>query len=168
MGTRLPLSGWPVDKRWQAGQTVAGYARPTIKPLTESPVTPHDCPFCRPEPGRVRLETECAVAIADGFPVAPGHSLVVPRRHVACLFELSEVELASVWTLVARVRALLVAELAPDGFTVGLNDGPAAGQTVMHAHVHVIPRRRGDVPDPRGGVRWVIPHRAAYWAGDRP
>ena len=69
------------------------------------------------------------------------------------------------WALVAQVRAVLLAELRPDGFNVGLNDGPAAGQTVMHAHVHVIPRRHGDVADPRGGVRWVVPDKAAYWAG---
>ena len=125
----------------------------------------HDCPFCRPERTRVRLEGESAVAIPDGFPVTPGHTLVVPRRHVASLFELPADEQAAVWTLVARVRAVLLAELRPDGFTVGLNDGPSAGQTVMHAHVHVIPRRLGDVADPRGGVRWVVPDKAAYWAG---
>src|SRR5689334_9934167 len=113
-----------------------------------------DCPFCRLEPGRIRLEEEYATAILDGFAVAEGHTLVVPRRHVASLFDLTERERASVWALVDRVRALLLAELRPDGFNVGLNDGPAAGQTVMHAHVHVIPRRFGDVADPRGGVRW--------------
>ena len=126
-----------------------------------------DCPFCRPEPDRVRLGDPFALAFPDRFPVTPGHTLVVPRRHVASLFDLTGEELAAVWALVARVRAVLAAELAPDGFTVGLNDGPAAGQTVMHAHVHVIPRRHGDVADPRGGVRWVVPDKAAYWAGGR-
>lgn len=125
----------------------------------------HDCPFCRPAAGRVRRETAHAQALLDGFPVTPGHTLVVPRRHVASLFELTETERAAVWALVAEVRAALVAEFQPDGFTVGLNDGPAAGQTVPHAHVHVIPRRTGDVPDPRGGVRRVRPERAAYWEG---
>jgi len=81
---------------------------------------------------------------------------------------LPEEEQAAVWRLVAQVRASLLADLRPDGFIVGVNDGPAAGQTVMHAHVHVIPRRHGDVPDPRGGVRWVVPDKAAYWAGGRP
>ncbi len=124
-----------------------------------------DCPFCHPAAGRVWRETPHAVALLDGFPVTPGHTLVVPKRHLVSLFDLPEAERAAVWALVAEVRGLLAAELGPDGFTVGLNDGPAAGQTVPHAHVHIIPRRTGDVPDPRGGVRWVVPHTAAYWAG---
>ena len=126
-----------------------------------------DCPFCCLEKSRIRLESEYAVAFLDGFPVTTGHTLVIPKRHVASLFDLSEEELAAVWRLVAQVRVTLLAELKPDGFNVGLNDGPAAGQTVLHAHVHVIPRRRGDVADPRGGFQWVLPAKAAYWAGGR-
>jgi diadenosine tetraphosphate (Ap4A) HIT family hydrolase len=121
------------------------------------------CPFCRLDPSRVRLEHDTAVALLDGFPVADGHTLVVPRRHVASLFDLTADEQAEVWKLVALCRACLVADLRPNGFTIGVNDGAAAGQTVPHAHVHVIPRRVGDVPDPRGGVRWVLPAKAAYW-----
>src|SRR5262249_24520400 len=123
----------------------------------------HDCPFCRPERSRIRLESRSALALLDAFPVTQGHTLVVPRRHVASLFDLPEEEQAAVWMLVAQVRAVLLAELRPDGFNVGLNDGAPAGQTVMHAHVHVIPRRHGDVADPRGGVRWIIPDKAPYW-----
>lgn len=123
----------------------------------------HDCPFCRLERNRIRVESKFAVALLDGFPVNPGHTLVIPKRQVASLFELSDDEQAAVWRLVAQVRASLVAELQPDGFTVGLNDGSAAGQTVMHAHVHVIPRRNGDVADPRGGIRWIMPDKARYW-----
>jgi diadenosine tetraphosphate (Ap4A) HIT family hydrolase len=123
----------------------------------------HDCPFCPMETNRIRVESEFAVAFLDGFPLTEGHTLVIPKRHVASLFELSDEEQAAVWTLVAQVRASLVAELRPDGFNVGLNDGTSAGQTVMHAHVHVIPRRNGDVTDPRGGVRWIIPDKARYW-----
>jgi diadenosine tetraphosphate (Ap4A) HIT family hydrolase len=91
---------------------------------------------------------------------------VVPVRHVVSIFDLQPDELADVWRLVGEVRAALAASHTPDGFTIGVNDGEAAGQTVGHAHVHVIPRRRGDVPDPRGGVRWVIPDRAPYWEPD--
>src|SRR4051812_33656154 len=105
----------------------------------------HDCPFCHLEASRVRLESEYALAFPDGFPVSQGHTLVIPRRHVPSLFQLPDAEQAAVWNLVARVRAVLVAELRPEAFTIGVNDGPAAGQTVIHAHVHVIPRRRGDV-----------------------
>src|SRR5262249_32282749 len=125
----------------------------------------HDCPFCRLDTDRIRAESAFAVACPDGFPVAQGHTLVLPKRHVASLFDLPDAEQAAVWQLVARMRALLLAEFEPDGFTVGLNDGPAAGQTVLHAHVHVIPRRYGDVADPRGGVRWGLPAKAADWAG---
>lgn len=124
---------------------------------------PLGCPFCHLEKSRICLESEFAVAFHDAFPVSEGHTLVVPKRHVVSLFELSEEEQAEVWKLVAEVRAMLLTELHPDGFNVGLNDGMSAGQTVMHAHVHVIPRRKGDVVDPRGGVRWIIPGKAQYW-----
>jgi diadenosine tetraphosphate (Ap4A) HIT family hydrolase len=94
--------------------------------------------------------------------------LVVPRRHVASLFDLPEGEQAALWRLVAQVRSKLMAELQPDGFNIGVNDGLAAGQTVMHAHIHVIPRRLGDIADPRGGIRWVMPAKAMYWQQSRP
>ena len=115
------------------------------------------------EKSRILLENDSAAAIADRFPITEGHTLVVPKRHVGSLFDLSEGEQAAIWMLVALVRDKLKTELAANGFNVGVNDGTAAGQTVMHAHVHVIPRRNGDVIDPRGGVRWVIPDRASYW-----
>jgi diadenosine tetraphosphate (Ap4A) HIT family hydrolase len=136
--------------------------------LTTSPfMDQHDCPFCCLNTNRIRLESEFAVAFLDGFPVTQGHTLVIPKRHVASLFELPDEEQAAVWRLVAQVRALLMAGLQPNGFNIGINDGPSAGQTVMHAHVHIIPRRHGDVADPRGGVRWVVPDKAAYWSGGR-
>lgn len=121
------------------------------------------CPFCTLDAARIVLENEFALALPDGFPVTEGHTLVVPRRHAASLFDLPDEEEAALWKLVALVRGKLLTELRPDGFNVGLNDGQAAGQTVMHAHVHVIPRRKGDVPDPRGGVRWIMPAKARYW-----
>jgi diadenosine tetraphosphate (Ap4A) HIT family hydrolase len=122
------------------------------------------CPFCHLGTGRITLENDCSAAFPDAYPVAEGHTLVVPKRHVASLFDLPEEEQVALWKLVALVRGKLMAELRPDGFNVGVNDGGAAGQTVPHAHVHVIPRRAGDVADPRGGVRWVIPAKARYWA----
>lgn len=125
-----------------------------------------DCPFCaRIARGEVDRTLKGAVAFPDGFPLADGHALVLPERHVPDFFDLPPGEQAAVWALVAAVQADLRGRLAPDGFNIGLNCGGAAGQTVAHAHVHVIPRFAGDVPDPRGGVRWVLPERAAYWDG---
>jgi len=121
------------------------------------------CPFCTVAPERVLLRTEKAVALFDGYPITEGHALVIPQRHVASIYELAEAEQAGLWSVVARVRALLLERYAPDGFNIGLNDGAAAGQTVGHAHIHVIPRRVGDVPDSRGGVRWIFPDKAKYW-----
>jgi superfamily II DNA or RNA helicase/diadenosine tetraphosphate (Ap4A) HIT family hydrolase/HKD family nuclease len=103
-----------------------------------------------------------AFAIADGYPVAAGHSLVVPRRLVTSWWELAEGERSDVWALVDDVRTILDARHAPDAYNVGFNAGTAAGQTVEHFHLHVIPRYEGDVVDPRGGIRWVIPERANY------
>jgi diadenosine tetraphosphate (Ap4A) HIT family hydrolase len=93
-----------------------------------------------------------------------GHTLVIPRKHVSSIYELTAEEQSAIWSLVAEVRERLLTGLKPDAFNIGLNDGLAAGQTVEHAHVHVIPRRKGDVPDPRGGIRWIIDDKANYWA----
>lgn len=89
---------------------------------------------------------------------------MVPARHVASIFDLTDEERAELWQTVADVRTQLVEDFQPQAFNIGLNDGEAAGQTVPHAHVHVIPRYAGDVIDPRGGVRWVIPEKADYWS----
>ena len=122
------------------------------------------CPFCAVvEGGDLRWANGHAVAFADRYPISAGHTLVVPRAHQADLFDLRADERAAVWALVDAVRTELVAEHRPDGFNIGANVGETAGQTVAHAHVHVIPRYRGDVPDPRGGIRWVLPDKAAYW-----
>jgi diadenosine tetraphosphate (Ap4A) HIT family hydrolase len=125
------------------------------------------CPFCSLDKSRICVENDVAVAFLDAFPITEGHTLVIPKRHVTSVFDLPDGEQMALWNLVALVRGKLVAELKPDGFTIGLNDGTAAGQTVMHSHVHVIPRRMGDVADPKGGIRWVIPENAAYWIEER-
>lgn len=125
------------------------------------------CPFCtRIDAGDLAVESRHAVAIPDAYPVGPGHTLVVPRRHVADVFGLEGDEYLELWELVRSVRDRLRDELDPDGFNLGVNIGAAAGQTVDHAHVHVIPRFDGDRDDPRGGVRWVLPDAAAYWDDD--
>ncbi len=116
------------------------------------------CPFCDPSLDTVAA-TPLAFAIRDAAPVAPGHMLVIPRRHVDSYFACDDVEKRDLWRLVDTVQQALVAEFRPDGFNVGVNVGVAAGQTVLHCHVHVIPRFAGDTPDPTGGVRGVIPSR---------
>lgn len=139
---------------------LGSFSGSTGRPYT--PAVPPDCPFCQPR--RWIVENAGAVAFLDGFPVSPGHALITPRRHVADLFELAPEELASVWTLLPAVRAHVATLHRPDGFNVGVNVGAAAGQTVGHAHVHLIPRYQGDVADPRGGVRWILPAKADYWS----
>lgn len=121
------------------------------------------CPFCNLPPERVFGEASISLAFLDAFPVAEGHALVIPKRHVASIFDLPPEELAKLWEHVARVRNHLSDKLSPDGFNIGINDGIAAGQTVPHGHIHVIPRRKGDLPDPRGGIRWILPDKAKYW-----
>jgi diadenosine tetraphosphate (Ap4A) HIT family hydrolase len=126
-------------------------------------MTATECPFCNLAEDRIWVQTDSAIAFLDNFPVSPGHTLVIPGDHIGALMELPENDLNEIWSLVAHVRKLLIEKYKPDGFNIGINEGKAAGQTVAHAHIHIIPRFNGDVPDPRGGVRWVIPDKAKYW-----
>ena len=121
------------------------------------------CPFCALPAERILLLADEALVIRDAFPVSPGHTLVIPRRHIGSFFELTDAERACMVELLAKAKAELDLSFQPDGFNIGINDGAAAGQTVQHLHLHLIPRYRGDVPDPRGGVRWVMPGKAKYW-----
>lgn len=109
------------------------------------------------------VTSDRAAAFADAYPLTTGHTLVVPRRHEPDFFSLTEEEQQELWRVVALVRIELDRERRPAGYNIGINAGAAAGQTVAHAHIHVIPRYEGDVEDPRGGIRWVIPERAAWW-----
>lgn len=121
------------------------------------------CPFCSFHQSRIVAGSEIAIALKDAFPVTEGHTLVVPRRHVMNIYELSAEDQAEMWALVGKVREVLLLQIAVDGDNIGVNDGWAAGQTVEHAHIHIIPRRKGDVPDPRGGIRNIISNKARYW-----
>ncbi|MBM0105824.1 HNH endonuclease [Steroidobacter sp. S1-65] len=120
------------------------------------------CPFCAGLPEPV-LENRLARLVKDGFPVVPGHLLAIPKRHVSDYFELGSAEVRACQQLIEQGRELLMAsDPLIEGFNVGINSGTVAGQTILHAHIHLIPRRRGDCPNPRGGVRAVIPGRADY------
>ncbi|AZQ69702.1 HIT domain-containing protein [Silicimonas algicola] len=121
------------------------------------------CIFCELPTDRIIAMNELALVIRDKFPVAEGHSLIIPKRHVADYFTLFQPELNAIQSLMRATRSkLLVQDDGIDGFNMGVNSGEAAGQTVFHCHVHLIPRRRGDVENPRGGVRGVVPGKQAY------
>lgn len=122
------------------------------------------CPFCSLQAHRVLAEDELTVAYADGFPVSPGHLVVIPRRHFATLFEAAPEEQLALLNMLARAKEAVEKHHQPDGYNIGINHGPAGGQTVPHLHIHLIPRYCGDKEDPRGGVRWVLPDKAKYWA----
>lgn len=121
------------------------------------------CPFCTLPADRIVASNDLALVVRDGFPISPGHTLVIPKRHFGSFFEATVEERDAMLTLLDQARRDIGGELAPDGFNIGINDGPAAGQTVPHLHLHLIPRFEGDVADPRGGVRWVIAEKARYW-----
>jgi diadenosine tetraphosphate (Ap4A) HIT family hydrolase/HKD family nuclease len=120
------------------------------------------CPFCFPIQDRIAFEDRLTRALWDAFPVSEGHLLIVPRRHVPTWFDASTEERAAITAAIDQGRELLASRHHPDGFNIGINVGEAAGQTVFHLHVHLIPRYGGDVPDPRGGVRHVIPGKGRY------
>ena len=122
-----------------------------------------DCPFCTLPHDRIIDSNEMGFVIRDGFPISPGHTLIIPKRHVGSFFEISKEERDALLDLLDQAKKVIDAELSPDSFNIGINDGPAAGQTVPHLHIHLIPRFKGDQEDPRGGVRWIIPEKANYW-----
>jgi diadenosine tetraphosphate (Ap4A) HIT family hydrolase len=121
------------------------------------------CPFCSLPAERIVHDRPFAFVIRDGFPVSPGHTLIIPKRHVESFFEVTDAERTDLMSLLVAARDDLDREYHPAGYNIGINDGAAAGQTVPHLHIHLIPRHAGDRDDPRGGVRWVLPDKAAYW-----
>jgi len=121
------------------------------------------CLFCTPR--GVTRENRLAYATRDSYPVSPGHTLVLPLRHCADFFDLTAEEMTACMELLVAERRALDAELEPDGYNVGVNVGRAGGQSVLHVHVHLIPRYAGDHPSPQGGVRQIIPWKADYPRG---
>lgn len=121
------------------------------------------CPFCSLPNERVVLANKSGYVVRDAYPVSQGHTLIIPRRHIGSFFELGTDERQDLLNLLDTAQAKLQINHQPQGYNIGINDGPAAGQTVPHLHIHLIPRYTNDVTDPRGGVRWVIPEKAKYW-----
>jgi len=122
-----------------------------------------DCPFCQLNSDRIIDESEYGLVIRDAYPISKGHTLIVPKRHIQSFFDLESEERADLLDLVDKAKSNLNKEFTPDSYNIGINDGPEAGQTIPHLHIHLIPRYRGDCDDPKGGVRWILPKKADYW-----
>lgn len=126
------------------------------------------CPFCtllleNPQ-SSILFENEHGFAIRDGYPITEGHTLIIPKRHVGSFFEITAEERDALFQLVDQAKSQLDTEFQPDSYNIGINDGEAAGQTISHLHIHLIPRYSEEGKDPRGGVRWVVPEKADYWS----
>jgi diadenosine tetraphosphate (Ap4A) HIT family hydrolase len=119
-----------------------------------------NCPFCHPD--SVLFGNELAYVKPDKFPVNPGHLLIIPRRHVADFFLTTPEEKAALLLFLDKAKLYIDGKHTPSGYNVGINVGEVAGQTIMHVHLHLIPRYHGDLENPRGGVRGVIPTRQSY------
>ncbi|MFO1303042.1 MAG: HIT family protein [Burkholderiales bacterium] len=121
------------------------------------------CPFCNPARERLIKRGTFASLVRDAYPVSPGHTLAIPHRHIGSFFELNAEERGELFALLEDAKRDLDRSMSPAGYNIGINDGVAAGQTIRHVHIHLIPRYAGDQPDPRGGIRWIFPDRARYW-----
>lgn len=122
-----------------------------------------ECIFCNLYPNReIIAQNDLALAFFDAFPVNPGHALIIPKRHVADYFDLTEDEVAAMQALLREVKAIVEKRFNTDGYNIGVNVNAAAGQSVFHVHMHLIPRYKGDVENPKGGVRGVIPSKQKY------
>ena len=120
------------------------------------------CPFCPPQEDLVFFQGDLVRAVWDKYPVSDGHALIIPHRHVASWFEATPEEQAELFQVIDSVKNEIETQYDPLGFNIGINVGQAAGQTVPHLHVHIIPRYEGDVADPGGGIRNVVPDQSGY------
>jgi ATP adenylyltransferase len=122
-----------------------------------------NCPFCNIDTDRVVItETTEVYSIYDNYPVSQGHAIIIPKRHCSDYFELTTEEQSACWSMVNDVKQILQDKYHPDGLNVGININEAAGQTISHVHIHLIPRYKGDVKEPEGGIRGVIPEKRIY------
>jgi diadenosine tetraphosphate (Ap4A) HIT family hydrolase len=120
------------------------------------------CPFCEIPKNIIIKENDLSIAVYDKYPVNKGHILIITKRHVIDYFDASEEEKSSLFNLMEKCKKFLDKEYKPDGYNIGLNCGTDAGQTIMHLHLHLIPRYKNDIDDPTGGVRGVIPEKRIY------
>lgn len=121
-----------------------------------------NCIFCNIDKERIILENEATYAIYDNFPVSKGHMLIISKRHIKNYFDADEHTKEQLWKLVDECKDMTDKKFNPQGYNIGINCGEAAGQTVLHLHIHLIPRYSGDIENPRGGVRGVIPDKRIY------
>ncbi|MFC2110871.1 HIT family protein [Bacteroidota bacterium] len=120
------------------------------------------CKFCNVEESNVIKESDYSCAFYDKYPVNNGHVLVIPKRHIENYFDLTRQEKDDLWKLVEKIKIIIDQKFKPDGYNVGINIGETAGQTIFHCHIHIIPRYKGDIKDPEGGIRGVIPSKQKY------
>jgi diadenosine tetraphosphate (Ap4A) HIT family hydrolase len=122
-----------------------------------------DCPFCNPDPEReIIVESATSYAMLDKYPVNEGHALIIPKKHCSDYFDLTFKEQSACWFILNTVKEIIQSKFNPDGFNIGVNINETAGQTISHVHIHLIPRYNGDVENPKGGVRGVIPTKRSY------
>lgn len=131
----------------------------------------NNCPFCviadSPRSNRVIFESTYFLAILDRFPVSEGHALLISKQHLGSFFSLPIEQREDVLFALEQLKNVIQEKFSPDGFNIGVNDGSVAGQTIPHLHIHLIPRYIGDMADPRGGIRWIMPDKANYWSGNK-
>ena len=136
---------------------------PVMSETKATAMADDECRFCVTKPSRRLIaESKYGFAAWDRHPASEGHFLVIPYRHFSSYFDINDEELVDLWKLVARGKEVCDEKYKPDGYNIGINVGTAAGQSIPHLHIHVIPRYKGDVENPKGGVRGVIPHRKLY------
>lgn len=122
----------------------------------------NNCPFCNVPEDKIIAGNQFCVAFYDGYPVSQGHTLIIPKRHVSSFFELTTEEVSAMYALLLEMKLKLDNKYSPDGYNIGVNVNTAAGQSIFHVHMHLIPRYTGDIPNPKGGVRGVIPNKMGY------
>lgn len=169
--TTSEIGGARVDEQRGAELAVLGRLFRSIRRRRRPPTTTSSCILCQfneASMNRILIQSRRFYARFDNYPATQGHIEIVPKRHVVSLFDLTPSEARQAHRLMRRAQDLLRRQYDPDGFTVGVNDGRAAGRSIDHLHIHVIPRYEGDVEDPRGGIRQILPNcdPAAWLSAD--